>query len=399
MAVSAGAVRAVLVRRWRVVWKSEAPFEPGADLAAALGTLLHATPRRRLWRTPVAGVAIGSFGSQVKRLTGIAPGAGAEMVTNVVRLNTRRFFAHNGGAVVIAPAIRRGSDWWTAALDAPTVDSAAAACRNANVTLAACAPVVAALGTVLVDGQFAWHDGAVADEVTIAGGVCTRAARRLHPTGDAIAFRKPLSGVGADGIRFADAIAAAFVTDASVFAVDPGRAARLRRRHRAVRAALSVLAVVAAVISAVGPAGQAMLAERRATARLAELGVMARPALEAVREIEAVSEASRRVRDFSASRRSASAFISAVAHALPDSATIVTLRIDSVSASVVTLALPGAPVVTSLARVSGVLQATVAGAVTREAIAGVSYQRTSVALRMTPPRPGTALRASAHTDR
>src|SRR5881296_3715873 len=70
LALARDAVRAVAVRRRRILWAAEAPLEPGAALDAAIRSLLAAAPVPRFPR-PVLSAAIGPQASQVRLVAGL----------------------------------------------------------------------------------------------------------------------------------------------------------------------------------------------------------------------------------------------------------------------------------------------------------------------------------------
>src|SRR5439155_14731053 len=84
LAVGRGAVRAVMVRDYQVVWAGEVPLPSYDALQATVTALLATTPPRR-WLRPVVHAAIGPHGAQVRHLVGLPEITDADALSAIVR--------------------------------------------------------------------------------------------------------------------------------------------------------------------------------------------------------------------------------------------------------------------------------------------------------------------------
>ena len=218
LAVGREAVRAVMIRRHRVVWKGEMPLGPGGSEAvqAAAIALLAAAPRRR-WPKPVVHAAIGPHAAQVKRVVGLPDIADADALAAIVREAAGTYFLKNGVPLLTTRVQPTGAGTAiAAALDRPYVDAVRAACRAGGWRMGPIAPTAVVLTRAFTGPAFHWNDGPLTIEVSrnatgALDAVRTRPAREDDADATTLAPVAELAALGPGAARFADAFGAAAV--------------------------------------------------------------------------------------------------------------------------------------------------------------------------------------------
>lgn len=332
IAIESESVSGAICKGRDVTWHAIVPRE-GRTLPEALDDLLARVPRRR-FRRRAALVALGPAFAQFKSIEGLPAGVTAGAASLGIRENVARFFLNPWGAVVAGLAIRRGDEWWAAAMSASAVDAVAAACNRAGIDLLGCVPS-RALGGGDVIADDAAHSAAFA------------------------AATSPIPGVSVDPLR-------------------PARMARLGRIRRAILASAAGIALIAA---AVGPGIRLRLDTARDRVTADSLRQRLVPDLALIARDRRSSESLDRIRQFGAGADRVTLLLGALASALPDSAATVSFRADSVSGTLVLLSPPGVPVLSRLASSPAFASPRLVGALTREAVAGVPMQRIAIAFR------------------
>jgi hypothetical protein len=382
LSIHADAVRTVMVRDGAVLWRSESPRSDDVTLEETVRLLLAGAPRKRFGLAPHVVAALGAAASCVKQVEGIPQTADRRTASSVVRENARTFFMRVGTVVEIPEVERRGEGWWAAALDGRVVQAVVRACAANGLHLVGTVPAVAVLGAAVIHGQVRWRDGSVAIEATYAGGACTQ-VRPLRS--DSVVESPALPGakaLGAAAEEFAAAYSAATFAHSLPFAVDSLKPARDKRLRRVLRAGLAAMIVLGVATATAGPP---LLLRWRAAQMRAEVESL-RSAVRADLAAESAArrqlEALRRVRSFREKSHSMTALLGTLSMALPDSTAILTLRVDSIGGSIVTVAPMGTTVLTHLARVPGIKSPRLVGALTREVVGGVQLQRSAMAFQL-----------------
>jgi len=399
LGVGAGSLRAVGVRRGRIMWALDAELEPGESVADAIAVLLAAAPRPR-WRRPAVSAAVGPSAVQTKSLAGLPPLTDAAVVERLVREGAGRFFLMNGvplttgGVRVDAPGTA-----WAAAFEAPLVAALEAGCRAARLRLRAVVPTVAVLGASSDDSAVWWSDGDVRVHVALSGRRLTT-VRRLGRGGPAAekAQSSPsivpaLAVLGSEAWRYADAYGAAVLGAREPTALrfaGRSRESGVTSRWR-IGVAVGVLAAcVIAVLIAPGLAAERV--SRNASTRLAALGAARRDAARGGAQVRAVSAALAEVAAFSADARSPTLLIASLTRALPEGSAVVAVRVDTAGGTLVALAPRAAMVLGALERVPGLIGPEIVGPVTREIAGTREVERVTVRFRLggsTSSSPGT----------
>lgn len=383
LAVASDSVRVVGLREGHIVWARESPVDGGIPLERALATLLETIPMPR-WPRPRVCAAIGPAQAQVKRLSGLPPVTDARILAKLVQESPGRFFLKNGIPLAMTGIRLAGSgEAWSGALDAPVVRTIAEACRRHRCSLRAVVPTVLVLGRSLEDARLLWRDGDVAAELSLEHGALA-GIRRLpmgseHDGAPPIA-RPELRTLGDEAWRFADAYAAAMTRDDEPVAARPGRAAA-HETPRAPRWRL-IVAVAALAIAALAAAFTPGVAATHAARRAEEtLGTLAAPRSAAVRneaELRRVTSALEELTAFQAGRRSPTVFLAELAGALPPTAQVAAVRLDSAGGSIVVLAPHAGDAMAKIERLSDIEAPEIIGPVTREFVGQVEKERVTI---------------------
>lgn len=182
--------------------------------------------------------------------------------------------------------------------------------------------------------------------------------------------------------------------DPSVVVFDPNEAQRSRRDTRNRRLTLLVCLVLAAIGAVWAPSVSLRLESAALEGRLN--GLRKTPAAsQGARDLDEMARLSSVADALAGGREATSILVSRLASALPASAAITSLRIDSTSAVLSVVAQPREDVAAALATVPGFAPPVLVGALTREVFDGSDLQRTTVSLALLRPA-ATGSVARAH---
>lgn len=229
--------------------------------------------------------------------------------------------------------------------------------------------------------------------LVVSAPVCADGTWRVAAV-DADALDDCIAGCAEAGFTFGGV--APDVEDHEQFVIDPTALVQTERARRIRRRALIVasLACMAAVVS--GPALIYQLALREATIELAAV----RASVSVLESTfgPAAAAASRRQRAVALASRSLamSVVLGDLASALPDSAAITHLRLDTTAVHLTVLAPPHNDVVRSISGVESLHDVRVAGPLTRETAGGAEVQRTSLTARAVESRTTLGRRSPAY---
>lgn len=390
LAVSTESVRIVGVRDDRIVWAGESPIGDDIPLVAVVSKLLATVDAPR-WPRPRVFAAIGPAQAQVKRLTGLPPVTDPRLVAKLVQESPGRFFLRNGIPLATTGVrIAERGQAWGGALDEPVVRAIADACRREKFSLRGVVPVAVVLGNALEDALVVWRDGDVAAELSLRSGVL-EGIRRL-PAGsehDAAApvVRAPLRTLGDDCWRFADAYAAAMTRDEEPVAVRPdGAGANEARPTPRWRLNIAILAAATAgAMAMLAPGIAATKAARSAGQALGALGPRRNTALKSEADLRRVTAALDDIRAFQAGRRSPVVFLAELADALPPTAQLVAVRLDSAGGNLVALAPRAGDALSKIEGMDAIQSPEFIGPVTREYVGTQEKERVTIRFRWRPP--------------
>lgn len=386
LAVSIDSVRMVAVRDERILWAGESPIDEDAPLERAVGKLLAQITVPR-WPRPRVFAAIGPAQAQVKRLSGLPPVTDARVVAQLVRESPGRFFLKNGIPLTTTGVRLAGKEEaWGGALDEPVVRAIADVCRRQRLSLRGIVPTVLVLGRSIEGDRIVWRDGDVAAELTLKEGALDEIRRlpsgREHDEGSPT-LRAPLGALGEEAWRFADAYAAAMTRDDEPLAARPGRAATDEaRRVPRWRIAIAACALgLTALAAAFAPGVAAARASRHAARSLHELGPTRAAVVRAEADLNLVSGALDEVSGFENGRRSTIGFLAALSDALPPTAQLVAVRLDSAGGNLVVLSPRAGDALSRVERLGDVEAPEIVGPVTREYVGQQEKERVTIRFR------------------
>jgi hypothetical protein len=398
LSIGSDHLRAVGVRAGAVRWTLEAERAADSALAAEIVTLLgHATLPR--WPRPAVAVAIGPAASQTKRLTGLPAIADDTALRAVVRESTSRFFLRNGVPLVVSGVrVAEPGMAWAAAFEEPIVHGVESACRTLGLRVRLIAPTVVALSRGLEDDErIEWDDGAVRAELAIAGRTMT-ATRRVSnvvdhenpPSAHVPHVVDALRVLGQNGWRFADAYGATQLPSDEPLALRTMSGdldAGVSRRSIRVAAAAFCIATAAAIVA---PGVSSAVQNHRTGHALVALGARQREAGRAERDLARMDAALAEVSAFDASRRSPTLLLASLAHALPETTVLVTVRIDSTGATIAILAPRATAALAAVDSLAQVTSPEIIGPVTKEVVGTRELERATMHIRF-----GTAARPAS----
>lgn len=386
LVIGAAETRAVAVERDVVVWSHSVPLSGETTLQEAVGSLLDAAPTGRA-RSAGLFAALGPSYAQLKALAGLPDAGDMHALSAVVQANTAALFLVGCGPVV-PTSVRRHADGsvWGAALDRDAMRAIEQACARARIRLHGVTPAIAAVTAGAVDGTHAWCDDEVRLEAGVSGGHLLRLARTREGR-NSLAVLPSITSVDVGQM-----VAASRAADA--FMWRPEADERRKRTRRTRTYALTGTVVLTALCAVLAPTIR-LLRAADAT-RPPRPGPQSSAFQPTRRELSRVSHELEQIQQFVAKRRSAVRLLASITAVLPESTAIVSLRVDSVGGTFTALAPHIADVIPALAAADDVTAPRLAGAVTREVMAGALLERAAIRFRFVGvPLQGVARGASA----
>jgi len=389
LSIASDHLRAVGVRAGEVRWTLEAERSAEGDLASEIVTLLHHATLPR-WPRPMVAVAIGPAASQTKRLTGLPMIADVTALRAVVRESASRFFLRNGVPLVVSGVrVTEPGMAWVAAFEEPIVQGVETACRTLALRVRLIAPSVVALSRGLEDDErIEWDDGAVRAELTIAGRAMTATRRVTNivdhenpPSTQVPRVVDALRVLGDGGWRFADAYGATQLPSDEPLALRTMSGdldAGVSRRSIRVAVAALCIATMAAIVA---PGISSAVRIHRTGRELAALEHRRSDADRAERDLARMDAALAEVSAFDASRRSPTMLLASLAHALPETTVLVTVRIDSAGATIAILAPRAAAALAAMDSMAQVTSPEIIGPVTKEVVGTRELERATMHIR------------------
>jgi hypothetical protein len=379
IAVTTGELRAVLAEGAQILWRGARSLQPGEQMGDAIAALLRDIPRAHL-RSARVIAAIGPAMSQVKKLGGLPATIDQPSVQQLLRTNPQRFFLGGDGVQSLPVAYRNGV-WWGAVFRASVVSEIERGCAGAKLKYLGCVPGVTAMAAVCQPGAEVVHcqDGALHISIALRDGVWTdiRRERTVESRETTVAGTQQL---GDEAHVYSAAYAAARSSARSPLLLRATREASRPRLRRFV-----LLGIAAAIALGGALAGPGIRAQRDLsldTARLTRLEASAKSWRPAANRLTATAAALDEIDHFAGDRRSVVQLLGGISRALPESTAIVSLRMDSAAVNLTILATNAAAVVARFNGITEFEDARIAGALTRENVAGVSLQRVAVRFRL-----------------
>lgn len=384
VALSRDAIRAVAVRRNRIVWAAEATVERGAPLEAAISSLLTKAPLPRFPR-PILNAAVGPHASQVRLVAGLPEAPGTAAAGAIIREHTASFFLKDGVPLIttnVQPTTK--TEAFAAAIDGPYVDAVLRVCRARHLQLGFIAPSAVCLPRAFEDRSFVWvDDNFVVDVSHIDGSLETIRTRPLSAAGsvESTSFRlaPPLSALGNNASRFADAYGVAATEAVPTLALDSVTAGfwswestRRRLTPPAVLFAAGVMAIALSPLSAVW-AGQ------RAQVRLSRIrDDQVQTVVSTLDMLDRTTAIIGEVHGFASKRRDITNLLGALAAGLPAGTTVVSLELTDSLCQLGALSPNSADVLSAVRQIPGARSVELLGPVQHETMAGREIQRVTV---------------------
>jgi hypothetical protein len=381
VSIHAGEVRALLVQRGDVRWRSSLACEYSAASAAeTFERLLAALPKRLTFRR--ATVAIGPLWCQVKRIEGLPAGRDLALLTKLLRENSASFFLRGTTRLAVSDVtcFPDGS-LWAAAFDQEIVASVIETLKRLGFGDLRIVPSVSAIASILPSGAWCWRDAEQVMELTIGEHRAFTRVRRVAM--DVEVVQPPLSGplkkLGDEAWENSAAFGAAFSRGQLPFAwrpaPDPKRLALASKIRMGTAAVLSAIAAVGAVGA---PGARASRLIRDESGELASLRASQTEVARAQGELRRAAATLDRVERFREQRGKITMLLGAISRTLPESTALVTLRVDTLEGTFVAITPHAADILSQLADVSDIVQPKIVGSLTKETMGPVQLERATV---------------------
>ncbi len=378
VSLSTTEVRAVLLRRRRVVWQGVAMIDAGRSPGDALADLMTQVPRRR-WHRVTVTVAVGPRSGEYKVIDGLPPIRQGRLVSPLVRENAAAFFLRRWPAMVVSDAeLRTTGGVWAAAFDGDLADAVLSVTGRVAAGRAQLVPWVVALARANDAG----------DHCAVVDGVC------LELRSEA---------VGGQGARVVEVRRRVARPDDGSTTIDHAHVAALgagllawrapgtwqpvrdtnQRRSRA-RLRLVASGVAFALLMCVGLLLPPLRARRRAAAAaqdIAGIGTLRADQSRIERSLRDVTSQLDQLRRLNADRGRLTLLLGELSRALPESTAIVSLRVDSLDGSFVAVTPRAADILPELRAVHGITTPRIVGAVIRESMGPARVERATVRFR------------------
>jgi hypothetical protein len=382
--MSRDAIRAVAIRRNRIVWVAEAVLENNADLDAAVTSLLAAAPLPRFPR-PILSVAVGPHASQVRLIAGLPETQDTVIASAIIRENAASFFLKDGVTLLTTGAQpTEKTKALAAAIDEPCVNAVRRVCRTRGWQFGFIAPSAVGLARAFEDRSFVWMDGNFVVEVTHTDG--NLESVRTRPLCAAESTQAPhphltptLATLGENALRFADAYGVAITTTVPTLALNAQAAGLWTREHVRRRLAAPVMllsiGIAALLLSPLG----AVWAGHRAGVRLALVRAdQLQTVVSTLGVLDRTTAMLEDVRGFANTRLSATHLLGRLARALPPGTVLMSLDLTETHCQIIALTLNPPEVLGAVGRLPGAHSVELVGPVQRETAAGHELQRVTV---------------------
>ena len=382
VAIRAGSVSMIALRDDAIVWAGAGSFDELSELESTLVELLKQVPLSRWIRTR-AVAAVSPSRCQTRAVVGLPPVRDAAVASALIRENVSRFFLRNGVPLTTARAIAtKDGVWWSAAFEEPVVDVVRSACAKSRIKVEAFVPTIAVLSPRRSTSEIIWPDATVTTlarfddgrliECQRIGGDAGAAHNALVPTA--------LDALGAEAPFYVDAYAAAIPRSLREIPTLSGTTQADRDTVPPWRMTIAALAACAACVAGfLGPPLHARFVAEHAQREANRLERIEKQALVDEADLARFRAVLAEFKGLAtSSTRPVARLISTLASSLPDSAAIVSVRVDTLTAQIVVLAPRAATVLTRLERSRVIANPRIVGPITREKVAGREAERVIV---------------------
>lgn len=380
-------VSAVLISHGAIRWWASEQRTPNEDLSVSLGKLFTGYRVPRLWQ-PVVTFAVGPSAVQVKHARSLPAVTDRRALIALVQENVARFFLTSTTPLLVAVATAFEDGAWMAAYDGATIEEVRRFSTAINLRHWNAVPTVIAVAHLLRDGVATWTDGAVAATIDVSGGCVQRIRHGPSdvPAQHASMFVRGVQSLGRYASQVADAHGAASLPaqpELRLRIQRPPAVAAVGRRRQLTLAAVALLASI--VWALVAPQVRTALAVRAEAHRLAAISPRVRTASARMDSLTRVSAMLAGQAAFTTGAHSMLLLLAEFTRAMPDSAALVSLQVDSTDSGVLTAFAPRASlVVDAVERVPDVGSPTIVGPVTRQSLGGQTVERVTVRFHRLP---------------
>ncbi|MBI4501454.1 MAG: PilN domain-containing protein [Gemmatimonadetes bacterium] len=370
MVISRRAIRAIALKRGRVVWAAERAITTESGPGIALSELASERPRG----TRCVRVALETDSCQVKILHGF-PRLSGSRLQRAVSLQPHRWFLKGPTALVTAARWSDRSTALVAAVESGLLEEIVDGMEHAGMEAEWFSPVVCCVAQVLPDGTHERLAGQLAEEIEVRRGALQTIRRRprseeaLRP-----ASIPALQALGDRAPEWVGAYAAARTRPAIAFVPTALQSARTRYQRR------FTIAVIAAGIVAWIAAGliygsRLHVESTRARAVIQRLQPEVNEILAAEQEMGKFDAAFGTVADIDAGRSRDLELLATLSRALPDSVYLVSISCADRFVDIAGYGIRAGAAIAKLATTDGIEDVNVNGPVTLELRDGVSWER------------------------
>jgi hypothetical protein len=383
LGVGSDAVRAVLVRRDRIVWSYQTTIVELEGLRAAIVDTLRRVPRGRGRRRRLVA-AVGPSLAQLKNVGGF-PAASDRILSDAVAANSGRFFLRNGVPLRVTRLRRDSTEHaWIAAVETPVVEAIEGACREVRIRYDGAFPTLSVLQHALRPTgsrqPVVWIDSDVASTAIYESGRLQGAVRRSRdgPEESQPALVKPLANLG-NAWQLADAYAVTRADRRDALLLRPtADVAKTRRASIIRRSVLSGLCAASALAAVVAPGLQAARSRAIAAERLSQLATAQRQIVNPQQALTRVTRALERGAQFAEHRISLTTLLASMTQAMPPMTAVLNLRVDSTGGALTALSPHGAEVFAAVSQLPGIRGALITAPLTRETVEQAELERVSI---------------------
>jgi hypothetical protein len=356
--VTPESVGAVIVRGGTVKWSVTEAIGDGETASAVieriLPALLEMLPSPP-WPRPRAWIAIDDPCSSVKTIRGLPPITDARALAQVIAATPERFFLGvTSGLVTTGIRVTEPGTGEAAAFEAGMLEALCATCAAAGVQVALVAPAEIAVAALP-------HEEVVDSTVNSAASACLSARAATLLSREEPVVVRPSRRDAQTSSRYS--------------------------RRLAIASAVAMLSLMAAVLT---PTLIAMRTQAAARRVISSLALRRAKALLAERDMNGMTAAIATVESFEQHRLSKTLLLSQLTQALPATAVVTTLKIDTAGITLVALAPHAAAVVQGVGELPGASKVEMLGPVTRESQSGLpmvgQVEQVTVRFRMAPDR-------------
>jgi hypothetical protein len=392
LAIGCDAVRAVAMRRSRILWAAHRARSDNSTLEEDIATLLRGAPQSR-WQRTCLVAAVGPESSQLKRLMGLPSMLDDAALSEIVRKASTLFYLGGKNPLVTSDVRTMDSDSWGAAFDSSVVKAVRDACKSLRIDLRYVTATNVILAFATPQRNISWVDGATMMETAHrADGTLSFVARSraIEPSTSPPPVHSSLASLGEDAWLFADAFGAAIANPHEQIAWRPGVGREGSRSAPSTSRKLSIAALLISGLTATfAPGVRNAMSARHSGAQLSAIASRLAHAVAGRTELAQMTEALTEVSAFANARHSQVALLSEITRVLPQYTALASLHVDSAGGTIIIVAPRLENALGRLDSVQAISAAEISGPVVRQITAGTELERASIHFRFSHSYKGT----------